>query len=319
MDNKQKRKRNDQNEDTKKTQCSSASTGVSTKKQNNNAPVSEQEQHNFLVEADGNDDGDWKRPLFYWKGDLNIKSAQSTARTIHLEWEGTWISDLASNGVPSAEEFDDVNTKESNSFHLTSKISGGKAASTSTSTSTSTSVLEKEGSKIDDDDDTSNLLSSLRGKSGSFRGTYFLDQGDGRGPTKQKDYQHKFIFASSTTARKIDGSDAEILFVCASGKTEFGNFVSSGYVHEKVQTETETVDEPRLELILARRYIDDDDARCSRARARSSVCSHESILDLTMTLQLEKTAKSCFWTVALPRTSNVFERLIKHLKSIEIE
>lgn len=86
MDNEQKRKRNDQNEDTKNTQCSSECTGGGTKKQNNNVPVSEQQQqHKFIVEADGNDDSDWKRPLFYWKGDLNIKSAQSTVRTICLE------------------------------------------------------------------------------------------------------------------------------------------------------------------------------------------------------------------------------------------
>mmetsp|Transcript_15260 Transcript_15260/g.22356 ORF Transcript_15260/g.22356 Transcript_15260/m.22356 type:complete len:227 (-) Transcript_15260:98-778(-) len=75
---------------------------------------------------------------------------------------------------------------------------------------------------------------------------YLLDQGDGNGHRRYKDHVHRVKFC-----RYGEGAFGSDLMVAAVGSNEFGPFVSLGKFCEDNQ------------LVLARRYLDQDDARCA--------------------------------------------------------
>jgi len=255
---------------------------VSTAKEGNRRPKEEYSKH-----ADGKDDGDWKRPLFYWKGDINL-----APDTQVMQWEGSWSSDLASKGLPDADEYD--SSKKSNAFKLTSKIADACIGTKSKSTGSSETTTKVEKSEV-------TPLNSLIGKGGSFKGSYLLDQGDGRGPRKFRDLTHHFAFdscirTSGTTSttdkdKAEDGGGKQYLLITASGSTEFGDFVSAGYAHYVVE---KSASEKRIELILARRYIADDDSRNLMVERKTPhlLLNTESPLDVESEL---------FWAILLPR------------------
>lgn len=235
-----------------------------------------------LKHADGEDDGDWMRPLFYWKGGVSLDPDTKVMR-----WEGSWSSDLASKGLPDADAYEA--SKKSNAFKLTSKIGDIRGDNKSkTSGIKPTKAGKFEGSP----------LNSLIGKGGSFKGSYLLDQGDGQGPRKFRDTTHHFTFdscikTSGMSANKDETEEGEcnrFLLITASGSTKFGNFVSAGYIHaiKKIASET------NVELILARRYISDDDSRNSMVKQRAS----HLILNAELTLDKES---DLFWSILLPR------------------
>jgi len=171
---------------------------------------------------EGGDD-DWRSPLFYWKGML-IHDVDKNK----LKWSGSWASALAENGLPNEEEFS--KTKKTNGFKLESV---GELKS---------SLPSNKNVDISE----SALLEYLVGKSGNFKGRYSLDQRDGEGPRQFKDLSHHFAFNTSS-------DDGNGVLVAACGSTEFGHFVSAGYIHIKNDSTTE--------LVLARRYIDEHDSR----------------------------------------------------------
>lgn len=184
------------------------------------------------------DDGDWRRPLFYWKGNIELSPKQ-------LTWKGSWVSDLAEHGVP--EDFE--STRDASVFEL---VSSGK--------------LYREEEET---------VAGLRGR---FKGHYLLDQGEG--PGRYQDRTHHFAFDSSKDEKKAN-KDGYIL-VAASGTTEFGNFVSAGYVKDKV-------------LILARRYIGDTD-KCNKWRANP-----RKVLEWCLQQEGVQPEDENFWTRILPQ------------------
>jgi hypothetical protein len=197
------------------------------------------------------EEDDWKLPLFYWKGTLERRDNKASP----LLWKGSWVSGLSEDGIPSDGMYEA--TKDSNSFNVCGKLDMRKK-----------------------DEQDSCFLDYLAGRSGEFnKGGYFLDQGDGNGPTQVKDSSHKFLFSPSV--RRNEG-DNDALFITASGKTEFGKFISFGYVHILEES-------GRSELVLARRYIDDDDSRKTFVRKLSQITTNSSPYDKN------------FWTQHLPR------------------
>ena len=196
------------------------------------------------------EEDDWRRPLFYWKG--TFERADNKASP--LLWKGSWVSGLSEDGIPSDEKYQA--TVESNSFNVYGKLD-----------------VRKE-------DEKDCFLDYLAGRKGHFnKGGYFLDQEDGRGPTRFKDISHRFVFAP--TVHRNEG-DADVLFVTASGKTEFGMFISFGYVHILKGS-------GKSELVLARRYIGDNDSRQTLVQRLSQITTANSPHDKN------------FWAESLPR------------------
>jgi hypothetical protein len=222
-------------------------------------------------EDDDDDDDDWKRQLFYWKGKLNYDSEKNS-----LRWDGSWVSGLAEHGLPEEKEFE--KTKQSASFELSN---AGKLIRRDPS-----STAEQNGDTLD---------SPLIGLSGKFKGSYLLDQGDGKGPSKNSDKSHHFAFASEGEG----GAEEGPLLVAACGTTAFGSFISAGYVVRVTPDITDATADTRStevgELILARRYIGDDDARTSLVK------NAKLVLDACCkAAPLDPDGKS-FWTDILPR------------------
>ena len=283
-DSNKKRERNEEiNSEDNLDDTSTARTTRSSKRIDTNAKKEYENLNTTELEllktadGDGDDDGDWKRPLFYWKGDLTFES-----KTGKLIWKGSWVSDLASNGLPEPKEF--IASNESNSFHLTStKVKDTKKGKSGGVSQSTVSVGGQE------------LLNFLRGKSGSFsKGSYLLDQGDGLGPTKQRDFTHNFTFDSSTRPVQNGEGNSEVLFITASGTTAFGSFVSAGYITG--------VEGSRVELVLARRHIDEDDSRHSLVRSKS----HGMLFLPGLSLEKEEGSsnKLLLWTAMVPRNSD---------------
>jgi hypothetical protein len=237
--------------------------GESSKKSAPSEKVSKDQKEEVV---DDDEDDDWKRPLFYWKGKLNYDSEKN-----NLRWYGSWISGLAEHGMPEEREFE--KTKQIASFELsnTGKLIRDPSA-------------EQNGEPLD---------SSPVGLSGRFKGSYLLDQGDGRGPSKYRDLSHNFAFASEGGER----TKGPIL-VAACGTTEFGSFVSAGYVRVTPDIADATTGSTEVgELVLARRYIGDDDSRTSLVK------NAKLVLDACFKAAPFDPDRKSFWTDLLPRKS----------------
>lgn len=222
------------------------------------------------IDDDDDDDDDWRKPLFYWKGTLiHNTSRDQQQEQQQLTWIGLWVSGLAEDGLPTDSEF--KATEKTNSFNLSNKgemramNNNGNERNNNTNNSSSATTIES-------------ILTDLTGQ---FKGSYLLDQG--MGPAKYKDTSHHFAFNDSWWQCSHDGSSINgnidstsasgstndrnnlLLMMSASGTTEFGNFVSMGYVQPKAATvEGEKIvnnNTVLFEVVLARRYIDDDDVR----------------------------------------------------------
>ncbi|GFH54134.1 predicted protein [Chaetoceros tenuissimus] len=192
----------------------------------------------LLLTIDGKDDGDWKRPLFFWKGVL------STSKDNTITFKGSWVSGLASNGVPDESMYEE--TKETNYFTLECK---------------NPSTFDTKGEAGGE-----NLLSSFFGVKGEWKGSYLLDQCDGMGAQSYTDTKHFFAF--DTKLRSINGNDVCLIAAC--GETEFGLFVAGGFAKISKHTEDAT-SKQFIELVLARRYIMDRDGRGKCAKSDSPV------------------------------------------------
>lgn len=219
----------------------------------------------LLLTIDGKDDGDWKRPLFFWKG---VLSKADSVKDNSISFKGSWVSGLASNGVPDKSMYE--NTKETNSFTLECK------------TPNTYDEKEEVGGE--------NLLSSFLGVKGEWKGSYLLDQSDGIGAQSYMDIKHSFVF--DRKLRNIDGSDVCLIAAC--GETEFGLFVAGGFAKISKHSEVAT-SKHFIEMTLARRYIMDRDGRGKCARSNSPVDLLNEIVKDTLV------DDEYFWGRILPR------------------
>lgn len=196
---------------------------------------------------EGDDDvEDWRKPLVFLKGRLQHHEDQNTSS---LRWEGSWASDLAEHGLPPTNVFEE--TQSTSLFDLVGKTV-----------------------PVNTDQNKHHPFATLFGTTGTFKGTYLLDQGDGQGAKKFRDLTHRFAFAtkpyrvspSSSAATGTCVSDDRLL-VAACGTTEFGNFVSAGFARVAIGSKSENSsscsEHSDIEMVLARRYIDENDMRQS--------------------------------------------------------
>mmetsp|Transcript_667 Transcript_667/g.796 ORF Transcript_667/g.796 Transcript_667/m.796 type:complete len:311 (-) Transcript_667:87-1019(-) len=212
---------------------------------------------------------DWKRPLFYWKGRLLHDKSKNV-----LQWNGSWVSGLAEDGLPENKEYDE--TKHNNAFTLKS-VEKLKAVASNLDTQKESSTTCHDALTIS--------LQPLIGQSGKFKGKYLLDQGDGLGPSDFRDLSHHFVFDSKVRSSTIlDG--AKHIIVVGWGSTEFGNFVSAGYIHRNPIEDSES-----YEMVFARRYIADDDSRQEVVRKGKAEILFK---------EFEDEDGSSFWTQMLP-------------------
>lgn len=241
---------------------------VSDNKRKREEEEKEASQKKATKETDNNDDdiNDWRAPLFFWKGALE-KNANN-----QLTWKGSWVSGLAKLGLPDEKEFQ--NNEPDAAFELSCILNDGDE-----------NKLTNNRGEVE----------SYESLGGYLQGHYFLDQGDGQGPQKFSDLAHYFQIHS----RRSSGNK---LFITAAGNTEFGQFVSAGYIEEG-STESRP-----MELILARRYIDENDSRYDKtiSRKANNTKTRKCIIDFSLIPRLEKLqnldlSQKSFWTTALPR------------------
>ena len=94
----------------------------------------------------------------------------------------------------------------------------------------------------------------------------------------------------------------------ACGTTEFGNFVSAGYMDlPKEQEDEKTSKDQKMVLVLARRYIDKQDARNAWVQTGAKCVLEELTKILSSSMEdaasLDpRAAGSQFWSKLLPRT-----------------
>ena len=159
---------------------------------------------------------DWKMTLFVWKGVLTVSDAKDS-----VTWEGAWEPTL--NHEPPS-DYNYENSK--NRFVLRTRAYREKDA---------LEILESCGTSGDEQFWGLEHLGDIR-----LTGSYQLDQGDGRGHQSYSDDWHDMTVS-------IRGPYA---VVAACGETQFGRFISLGYVDGQ-------------EMMLARRYVADDDVRAA--------------------------------------------------------
>ena len=167
------------------------------------------------------EDRDWKATLFIWRGRLDVSDARDS-----VTWGGTWCP-TDTDVLPN----DGAHLASKNDFELQTRVYRGQ------------DELEILESCIEprDVEDLGELFWGLE-HLGDIRltGSYQLDQGDGRGHHAYTDDWHDM----RVSAR------GQYAVVAACGDTQFGRFVSLGYVDGQ-------------DMVLARRYISDDDVRAA--------------------------------------------------------
>mmetsp|Transcript_24842 Transcript_24842/g.57054 ORF Transcript_24842/g.57054 Transcript_24842/m.57054 type:complete len:356 (-) Transcript_24842:1122-2189(-) len=210
------------------------------------------------------EDDDWRKHLFFWRGRLKLEKQTSGK----LQFEGSWVSGLAAEGMPSQQNFEE--SKDTNSFHLHS-------------TSAKLKLHDTSGS----------LIEALVDHQGKFNGEYLLDQGDGSGPKKNSDINHRYSFGAQVQSDKF-------LMVAASGTTHFGNFVSFGYVQTSRDGDSK---EESAQMVLARRYVDETDARHSWWKNPNLILERWDSIRAKKGMEDKTTSPSSsdFWLLGLPR------------------
>ena len=169
---------------------------------------------------------DWRATLFVWRGVLDV--SRSGAGLPCVTWGGVWVpTDTDTLPDSGDKRYED----SQNEFTLRSR-----------------NYVEQDAIEILEScvepADMENLGELFWGLEhlGDIKltGSYQLDQGDGRGHHAYTDDWHDM-------AVSIRGQYA---VVAACGDTQFGRFVSLGYVDGQ-------------DMVLARRYISDDDVRAA--------------------------------------------------------
>ena len=165
------------------------------------------------------EDRDWRATLFVWRGVLEVSDGNS------VTWGGAW-EPTDTDALPD----DSAYVDSKNDFALRTRMMGGDDLEI-LETCTIGPDMEHLGE----------LFWGLE-QLGDIKltGSYQLDQGDGRGHQSYSDDWHDM-------AVSIRGPYA---VVAACGETQFGRFISLGYVDGQ-------------DMMLARRYVADDDVRAA--------------------------------------------------------
>ena len=210
---------------------------------------------------------DWRSPLFVWRGALRYD-----AGTRRLAWRGAWLSAEPGAGAPA----DAALAASENAFEQGAdgvgplEIAGvaGGVADAGAGIGADAAAGAAAGAAVDGaaaGADASLLGRALLGAALSLRGSYLLDQGDGRGRTRFEDVSHRLAVAALPLGASGEPFAAR---VAACGQTEFGSFVSYGRVSVSARPGPSGPEPgpgpggaPELVLTLARRYVDDADPR----------------------------------------------------------
>jgi len=162
---------------------------------------------------------DWRATLFVWRGVLGVSETNS------LTWDGVW-EPTDTDALPDDSAYFD----SKNDFALRTRMMGGDDLEI-----LETCILGPDMERLGDLFWGLEHLGDIK-----LTGSYQLDQGDGRGHQSYSDDWHDMTVS-------IRGPYA---VVAACGETQFGRFISLGYVDGQ-------------DMMLARRYVADDDLRAA--------------------------------------------------------
>ena len=162
---------------------------------------------------------DWRATLFVWRGVLGV------SETNCLTWDGVW-EPTDTDTLPD----DSAYVDSKNDFNLRTRMMGGDDLEI-----LETCILGPDMERLGDLFWGLEHLGDIK-----LTGSYQLDQGDGRGHQSYSDDWHDMTVS-------IRGPYA---VVAACGETQFGRFISLGYVDGQ-------------DMMLARRYVADDDLRAA--------------------------------------------------------
>ena len=162
---------------------------------------------------------DWRATLFVWRGVLGVSETNS------LTWDGVW-EPTDTDALPD----DSAYVDSKNDFALRTRMMGGDDLEI-----LETCILGPDMERLGDLFWGLEHLGDIK-----LTGSYQLDQGDGRGHQSYSDDWHDMTVS-------IRGPYA---VVAACGETQFGRFISLGYVDGQ-------------DMMLARRYVADDDSRAA--------------------------------------------------------
>ena len=186
---------------------------------------------------------EWKETLFVWRGFVEAGNEEG-----EIVFEGTWVGQEKKADFPTNEEFENSENK----FKLVGRnekmskkgpideFFGAKSKSDKKESKEMKIEVKKDEDGAPKDDEKMVI------RFDNIRSSYLLDNGDGL--KSYKDVEH-VLYMDDFSSKHPNYAVA-----CAYGRTEFGEFVSKGYVDK------ETAPGKTL-LTLARRYIEDKDPR----------------------------------------------------------
>ena len=166
---------------------------------------------------------DWRATLFVWRGVLAVSDFGNS-----VTWRGVWVP-TDTDTLPDSGDTRYENSK--NDFALQTRVYRGQ------------DELEiLEGCNTSNPGNAADELFWGLEHLGDIRltGSYQLDQNEGEGHKTYSDDWHDMMVSCR----------GQYAVVAACGSTEFGRFVSLGYVDGQ-------------EMVLARRYVADDDVRAA--------------------------------------------------------
>ena len=187
------------------------------------------------------DKGDWRLTSFVWRGVVETGEAED-----EVIWEGTWVGQEWKAMFPSDEDFE----KSDNKFKLVGnkkKVGASRAGRGTIANAFGVEVKQDEMTVIEE--------KKFDITFDNTRSFYLLDNGDGL--QEFKDDRHVLYIDDFTTEHP------NYAVACAYGSTEFGDFISRGYV-DKELVPGKTI------LTLVRRYVKENDKRLTMIE--TSIC-----------------------------------------------
>lgn len=184
-------------------------------------------------------DDSWRNTLYIWDGILIVKSDDEKKKgdgdddpnkELPSTWEGTWV------GVE--------NVPDATKAEAPKRV--GAAKDVESSNTFSVSGTAKKCKEEKDEDDSSGTTTSNPMEISLTEGEGW-DMGDGDDKKKYKDTVHQVLVSNMKWMGNFKDQRDNLVF--AKGKNEFGNFISAGWMR------------PGNRVTLARRYLDDKDAR----------------------------------------------------------
>jgi hypothetical protein len=168
----------------------------------------------------------WRDTLYVWDGIVKVKDDDDSGPEVSLTWHGTWVP---------CENCSDA-TKAETPKRLGAAINVESTNEFSVSGSTKFSTLENEETN-----------STANPHEVSLAEGQGWDMGEGTDKMKYQDSVHNLLWENIRWMGNMRDHRDNLVF--AKGYNDFGNFISAGWMR------------PGCRLTLARRYLEDDDAR----------------------------------------------------------